>query len=149
MDVTTALRGTQCAPVLKTYAKNKDGRGAFLAFKSQCAGREVWFAEIEDAAAMIADRVWKGNTNHTLERHVMMHRTCYARMAQGAEHIPYQLPNGTTQVKDLLKLIQCSDPELQAAIANVHQDDEELTSKANNFEATATHVIPRDPVCKR
>ena len=98
---------------------------------------------------MIADHVWKGNTNHTLKRHVMMHRTCFTRMSQGAEHVPHQLPNGTTRVKDLLKLIQCLDPELQAAIANVRQDDEEPTSKANNFEATATYIIPRDPVRKR
>ena len=96
MDVTTALRGTQCAPVLKTYAKNKDRRGAFLVFKSQCAGREVWFVEIEDATGVIADHAWKGNTNHTLKWHVTMHHTCHTRMAQGAEHIPYQLPNGRT-----------------------------------------------------
>ena len=60
VDLTSSLQGTQCISVLKSYARNKDGRGEHQAIKSQCAGKEVWFGEIKEVANMTLEHLWKG-----------------------------------------------------------------------------------------
>ena len=57
-------------------------------------------------------------------------------MQASAEHVLYQLP------------IQCSDPRLQAAMASIKTDNG-LEGMRNNFEATAAHLWPYDPVARK
>ena len=69
-------------------------------------------------------------------------------MQASAEHVQYQLPNDNSRVGFLLEAIQCTDPGLQAAMASIKTDNgpEGLW---NNFEATAAHLLPYDPVTKK
>ena len=69
-------------------------------------------------------------------------------MQQCAEHVEYQLPNSHTQVSYLLDGIQCSDADLQAAMASVRTDDGPQGMR-NNFESAAMHLLPYDPVVKK
>ena len=48
----------------------------------------------------------------------------------------------------LLEAIQCSDPGLQAAMASIKTDNGPEGMR-NNFEATAAHLLPYDPVAKK
>ena len=57
-------------------------------------------------------------------------------MQASAEHVQYQLP------------IQFSDPRLEAAMASIKTDNG-LEGMRNNFEATAAHLWPYDPVAKK
>ena len=68
-----------------------------------------------------------------------------------AEYISYQLPNERARVGYLLDVIQCPDPEVQAALAGVHKDDDPdgLTSMRNNFEPTVAFILPSDPVANK
>ena len=59
----------------------------------------------------------------------------------------YQLPNEHSRVGFLLEAIQCSDPGLQAAMASINTDNG-VEGMRNNFEATAAHLLPYDPVAK-
>ena len=68
-------------------------------------------------------------------------------MQASAEHVQYQLPNEHSRVGFLLEAIQCSDPGLQAAMASIKTDNG-LEGMRNNFEATAAHLLPYDPVAK-
>ena len=45
-------------------------------------------------------------------------------------------------------MIQCSDPGVQAAMASIKTDNG-LEGMRNNFEATAAHLLPYDPVAKK
>ena len=144
----TALRGTQYAASLKPYQKKKDGRGAYRAVMMQYCGEDKWDEELKRSETLLHTRVWKGNSNFNLEKFVSQHRNAYISMQQCAEHIPYQLPNDRTRVGYLIDAIQCSDPELQAAIAMVRQDNGE-NGKMNSFESCASYLIPRDPVNKK
>ena len=56
-----------------------------------------------------------------------------------------QLPNEHTRASYLLEGIQCPDPCLQAAMVSVDGPD----GMRNNFEATAVHNLPYDPVSKK
>ena len=69
-------------------------------------------------------------------------------MQASAEHLQYQLPNEHSRVRFLHEVIQCSDPGLQAAMASIKTDNS-LEGMRNNFEATAAHLLPYDPVAKR
>ena len=69
-------------------------------------------------------------------------------MQASAEHVQYQLPNEHSRVGFLLEAIQCSDAGLQAAMASIKADNGPEGMR-NNFEATAAHLLPYDPVAKK
>ena len=69
-------------------------------------------------------------------------------MRSCAEHIPYQLPNKRSRVEYVLEAIECQDPLLLAAIANI-EEDQDPDGKRNHFEAAVAYMLPKDPVAKR
>jgi hypothetical protein len=69
-------------------------------------------------------------------------------MRQCAEHVTFQLPNERTRVSYLLDAVQCNDPGLQAAMAQVRTDSGPV-GKMNDFEATASYLLQYDPVSKK
>ena len=69
-------------------------------------------------------------------------------MQASAEHVQYQLTNEHSRIGFLLEAIQCSDPGLQADMASIKTDNG-LEGMRNNFEATAAHLLPYDPVAKK
>jgi len=70
-------------------------------------------------------------------------------MTQCAEHVAFQLPNEQTCVYYLMNAIGCNnDAPFQAAMALV-QNDNGPTGKMNNFEDTASFLLPHCPVAKK
>ena len=69
-------------------------------------------------------------------------------MQQCSEDMECQLPNEHTRVSYLLEGIQCPDPGLQAAVVSIRTDNGP-DSMRNNFEETAAHILPFDPVSKK
>ena len=69
-------------------------------------------------------------------------------MQASAEHVQDQLPNEHSRVGFLLEPIQCSDPGLQAAMVSI-KTDYDPEGMRNNFEVTAAHLLPYDPVAKK
>lgn len=143
-----ATRSTPYAASIKPYQRTRNGREAWLALSSQYAGNDKWEAEIKKHEQFIHTRVWKGQTNFTLERFIAQHRNAYVSMQAAAEHVTYQLPNEHSRVGYVLDNIQCNDAGLQAAMASVKQDTA-VNGQRNNFEAMATHLLPYDPVQKK
>ena len=111
-----ATRSTQYAASIKPYQRAKNGRGAWLAMIGQYAGKDKWEAEIKRQEQLMHTRVWKGQSNFSLEYFVSQHPNAYVSMQACAEHVEYQLPNQHSRVGFLLDAIQCSDPGLQAAM---------------------------------
>lgn len=143
-----ATRNTTYHDSIAPFKRNLDGRGAYMALKNQYAGKDKWEAIIAKHKEILTTRVWKGNSNFTLESFVQQHRTAYIQMAAAAEHVPQQLPDGYTRVTDLFAKIQCDDAGLQAAIAHVENDDHP-GGKRHDFEAAVSYLLPKDPVAKR
>ena len=79
---------------------------------------------------------------------IAQHRNTYVSMQQCAAHVEYKLPNQHTHVGYLLEFVQCPNPGLQVAMASIHTDNR-LQGMCNNFEATAAHLLPYDPVMKK
>ena len=143
-----ATRGTSYAASIKPFQKVKDGRRAWKALTSQYAAKDKWEAEIKCQEQLLHTRIWKGQSNFSLENFISQHRNAYVSMQASAEHVQYQLPNGHSRVGFLLEAIQCSDPGLQAAMASIKTDNGPEGMR-NNFEATAAHLLPYDPVAKK
>lgn len=144
-----ATRSTVYSSSLKPFQRQKNGRGAFLALMSQHAGIDKWESELKLQESFMKSRVWKGNSNFSLEKFVEQHRAAFISMQQCSQHVPCQLPDEYTRVRHLLDAIKSPDPELQAALAAIRADQNGPTAKRNNFEAAATFILPADPVAKR
>ena len=143
-----ATRGTSYAASIKPFQKVKDGRGAWKALTSQYAGKDKGETEIKRQEQLLHTRIWKGQSNCSLENFISQHRNAYVSVQASAEHVQYQLPNEHSRVGFLLKVIQCSDPGLQPAMAS-SKTDNGPEGMRNNFEATAAHLLPFDAVAKK
>jgi hypothetical protein len=143
-----ATRGTPYAASLKPFQRTKNGRGALESIRKQYAGKDKWDAEIKRQDDLLHNRVWKGQSNFSLEKFVVQHRNAFDSMTQCAQHVQFQLPNEYTRVGYLLDAIQTSDAGLQAAIAAI-RTDHGPTGKLNNFEDAATYLLPYCPVQKK
>jgi hypothetical protein len=143
-----ATRATSYAASIKPFQRRKDGRGAWLAIVSQYAGVDKWEAEIKKQEKLLHTRVWKGQSNMSLEQFVSQHRNAFVSMQQCASHVEYQLPNEHSRVGFLLEALQCADPGLQAAMASVRTDNGP-DGMRNNFESAVAHLLPYDPVAKK
>ena len=112
------------------------------------AGDDKWEGEIKKQDKLLQTCIWKGQSSFLLEGFIAQHRNAYVSMQQCPEHVEYQLPNLHTHVGYLLEGIQFPDPGLQMAMASIHTDNR-LQGMHNNFEATAAHLMPYDPVIKK
>ena len=97
-----ATRGTSYAASIKPFTRAKDGRGAWKALTSQYAGKDKWEAEIKRQEQLLHTRIWKGQSNFSLENFISQHRNAYVSMQASAEHVQYQLPNEHSRVRFLL-----------------------------------------------
>ena len=143
-----ATRSTGYAASIKPFQRQKNGRAAWLAIVGQYAGEDKWRALIKASEEIIHNRRWKGTSSFTLEKFIGQHRSAFVSLSQCAEHVPYQLPNELSRVTYLLDNIESMDPPLQAAMALVRNDNGP-TGKMHDFEATASFILPHDPVAKK
>jgi hypothetical protein len=77
-----------------------------MALSNQYAGKDKWEAEIKRHAQLLHTRLWKGQSNFTLNRFIAHHRNAFVSMQAAAERITYQLPNEHSRVWYLLDAIQ-------------------------------------------
>lgn len=143
-----STRGTAYAASIKPYQRGKNGRGAFLALKAQHAGDDKWSSELTKQDNVLHNQKWKGQGNYTLEKHCGVHRNAFVQMEAASTHVPYQLPNGYTRVGFLLDSIECSDAELQAAMASIKRD-KTTGGLREDFEQAVATLLPADPVAKK
>ena len=144
-----ATRSTMYASSIQPHSRRKDGRGAWLALTNQYAGKDKWSAELKKQDDLIHTYKWKGQANFSLDKFIAQHRNAFVSMQQCSVHVAFQLPNEYTRVGYLLDAIETSDASLQAAMALVRNDTDTVTGKRSDFEATATCLLPHDPVAKK
>jgi hypothetical protein len=142
-----ATQATAYAASVTPFAANKDGRGAYLALTSQFAGPDKWHEELKKQKEFLQNRKWTGQSSMTLETFVSQHRSAHVMMAQCSRHIHVELPAPYSRVTALLDSIESNDARLQSMLQHVRADDS-ATGLHHDFEATATVIIPQDPVAR-
>ena len=147
-DIEAATRGTKFAPTIAPFKRNRDGRAAFLALKTQHAGPALWDKEVKTCSEFLLNQKWTGGTSITLERFLSQHRAAYVSLQRCAEHIQVELPNERTRVKYIIDNIETSDSDVKAALAVVNLDDGP-TGMRTDFERTVAYLLPTDPVKRK
>lgn len=144
-----ATRSTVYAASISPFQRTKNGRDAFAALVSQHAGVDKWEAELKSQENFIKTRVWKGNSNQSMEKYVEQHRAAFIALERCAQHVAYQLPNEHTRVRHLLDNIQCSDPDVKAALSSIRLDTTGPNAMRNNFELAVAFLLPVCPVARK
>ena len=99
--ITTSGRsnqGNSNAASIKPFQRGTDGRGAWKVLTIPYAGKDKWEAEIKHQEQLLHTRVWKGQSNLSLENIISQHRNAYVSMQPSAGHVQYQLPNEHSRV---------------------------------------------------
>lgn len=91
----------------------------------------------------------KGNTNFSLESFIAQHRAVYVSLERCSQSVPHQLPNERARVNYLMDAIYCGDIAIQAALAHIKSQSEDLNGLGANFEDAAAYLLQFCPVSKK
>ena len=141
MKIEKAARGTQVESTVKTFARRKDGRGAYLALIANHAGDTKYRAIQKKRMNLLQNIKWNGRA-YPLESHVSNHRQALDDLRDCSNHITVSVPDDAQRVEYLIDSITCPDTTLQAAVALVRANTNNMR---NNFEAAASALIEVDP----
>jgi hypothetical protein len=141
--IESVVRGHDVAATIAPFRRQRDGREALLALKSQHAGKAIYDQLVKEAENVLKNRLWSGTTSITLQQHMGLHRKAFITLSECAEQIPVDIPNERARVTYLLDSLTTTDPNVLAAMAAVHQDE---VDKRVNFESLFTFLAPTCPV---
>ena len=141
MMVEKAVRGTSVESTVKSFARRKDGRGAFQALVANHAGDVKYRAILKKRMNLLQNIKWNGRA-YALESHVSNHRAAVDDLRECSMHITVSVPNEPQRVEYLIDSINCSDNTLQAAIGLIRANTNNMR---NDFEAAAAALIEVDP----
>ena len=139
-----AVRGTSVESTIKSFARSKDGRGAYLALIANHAGETKYRAIMKKRMNILQNIKWNGRS-YPLESHVSNHRQAVDDLKECSRHITVSVPDPSQRVEYLIDSISCSDNTLQAAIGLVRANTNNMRS---DFELAASALIEVDPYRK-
>ena len=141
MLIEKAARGTSVESTVKTFARRKDGRAAFLALIANHAGDAKYRSIVKKRLHLLQNIKWNGRS-FPLESHVSNHRAAVDDLRECSSHITVTVPDPAQRVEYLIDSITCNDSTLQAAIGLVRANTNNMR---NDFELAATALIEVDP----
>jgi hypothetical protein len=141
MLISKAVTGTSVESTIRSFSRQKDGRGAYRALVANHAGDEKYRSIVKARMNLLQNIKWNGKS-YPLEQHVSNHRTAIDDLNECTTHIGNAVPNMQQRVEYLLESMSCQDSSLQAAMGNIRADTNNMR---NNFEAASSHLIEVDP----
>ena len=142
-----SVQGHDVGATIAPFKRTEDGRGAFLAIKSQHAGKAVWDRVVKESNTRLQTGTWSGNTSTTFQQHTSLQRKAFIQLAEAHEvGVPTEIPGPRQRVTYLLDSIKTDDPKMLAGMAAILQDE---TGKRVHFEDTVTYLLPFDPVAAK
>ena len=139
-----ATRGSVYGTTIKPFARKKDGRGAWMALITSHVGIDKWEKIQKDNSTWLVSAKWNGK-KYSLDSFISQHRSKYQQLVEASHHVKFQLPNDHTRVSNLIDGIENSDAALQAAIASIRQNTNNIR---DDFEKAAAILLPVDPFVK-
>ena len=142
-----SVQGHDVSATIAPYKRKEDGRGAFLAIKSQHAGKAVWDRVVREANSRLQTQTWSGLTSTTLLQHTALQRRAFIQLTEADEvGVPTEIPGPRQRVTYLLDSLKTDNPKMLAGVAAVEQDEH---GKRVRFEDTVTYLLPFDPVAAK
>ena len=136
-----ASRNTTVESTVKAFARTKDGRGAWLAILKNHAGETKYRAIHKKRMNLLQNIKWNGR-GCELEKHVSSHRQASDDLEECSNHITCAVPDKSQRVEYLIDSISCNDVTLQAALALVRANTNNMR---HDFELCASTLIEVDP----
>lgn len=144
VKIAEAVKGTTVESTVKSYARTRDGRGAFLALISNHAGEIKYRSLYKKTMHFLQNIKWTGN-QYPLETHVSKHRKAHDQVEECTQHMACQDVGDEQKVEYLLDSVTCGNQAIQATLANIRSD----RVKRGDFESSASSLIEVDPYKKR
>jgi hypothetical protein len=141
-----SVQGHDVSATIAPFKRTEDGRAAFLAIKSQHAGKAVWDRVVRESNSRLQTGTWSGTTSTTLLQHTSLQRKSHIQLMEAAEHVPTEVPGPRQRVTFLLDSLKTDNPKMLAGIAAIEQDE---LDKRVNFENAVTYLLPFDPVAAK
>ena len=139
--VEKAARNTSIESTVKSFARTKDGRGAFLAIIANHAGETKYRSIHKKRMNLLQNIKWNGRS-YPLETHVSNHRQAVDDIIECSNHITVAVPDQSQRVEYFIDSIECSDTTLQASLGLVRANTNSMRS---DFELTSSTLIEVDP----
>lgn len=139
--VEKACRNTTVESTVKSFARKKDGRGAYLAVIANHAGDTKYRSIYKKKMFVLQNIKWNGRA-YPLETLVSNHRQAVDDIKDCSEHITVSVPDKSQCVEYLIDAITCSDNTLQAALGLIRANTNGMRS---DFELASTSLIEVDP----
>ena len=133
------LKATQYIQSIHPFARDRDGRGAWLALHVQHLGPAIWDGAITAANKILNTAVWNGKSSrYPLQKHFSNLRAAYTELVRASkiEGVEVTLPNDRLRVTLALQSIQCTNVAVISGKTNVIN----LVEQRNNFESFATFM---------
>ena len=139
-----ATRVSIYATTIKSFARKKDGRGAWLSIVTSHVGVDKWERIQKECSSWLMTAKWNGK-KYPLESFCSQHRAKHQQLLEAAQYIDFQVPNSHTRVGYIMDNLENSDAALQAAIASIRQN---VNDSRNDFEKAIAILLPVDPHLK-
>ena len=136
-----SARNTSVESTVKSFARTKDGRGAFLAIIANHAGETKYRAIHKKRMNLLQNIKWNGRS-YPLESHVSNHRQAVDDIRECSNHITVVVPDQSQRVEYLIDSISCNDTTLQASLGLVRANTNSMRS---DFELASSTLIEVDP----
>jgi hypothetical protein len=94
--ISKAVAGTSIESTIKSFSRQKDGRGAYKALVANHAGDKKYRAIVKARMNLLQNVKWNGRS-YPLEQHVSNHRTAVDDLVDCALHINNSVPNMSHQ----------------------------------------------------
>ena len=139
-----AVRGTSVESTIKSFARTKNGRAAYLALIANHAGDTKYRSIMKKRMNLLQNIKWNGRS-YPLESHVSNHRQAVDDLKECSRHITVSAPDPSQRVEYLIDSIACSDNTLQAVIGLVRANTNNMRS---DFELASSTLIEVDSYTK-
>lgn len=139
-----ATRGTKYSATIAPFKRNQNGRGAYMALRAQHAGAAHWDATAKTDQDFLMGTVFTGGGHVSLEDYLSGMREHHVSIELCSQHVTVALPTPHSMVGYMIDNIQCSDPNVKAALAAIKLDNG-ANGMRNDFERAAAFLLPTDP----
>ena len=118
-----ATLSTQYAVTIAPFKCSRNGRGVYLALKSQFTGPYFGGQDIKYTMNFLVNRKWTGNTGFSLQELLNQHSVSYTMIQFWYEHVQHHFPDTRQRVKWIMDNIECEKYDVCEALSLIRMDD--------------------------
>ena len=139
------VAGSSHESSIKSFRRNRDGRGAYFALVQHNMGSSKWDRIVDTCESYLLCNEWNGkNVRFTLKMHINKHREAYNELVRASQFISYEVPNDHTRVSRLIKSITSKDGAILASITHIQG----TAIMRDDFESAADFLLLNAPTPK-